>query len=241
MAKKHQFRAPAVPCVYCGAPSSTRDHVVPESLFHGHKYQLVTVRACLACNQKKKEFDTFLRDFLAVDVRTQPHQAAQYNFFGPFARATMRGQSELARQLKEKLEPVQWETPSGIIVWRGTSAVLENGEVDEAVSWIVRGLTYRYLKQRVSLGAVITVQLLTMENADYVWRAMAKMGSVTGPAALGDEVFRWAFQHADADHSIWLIAFYGRMYFLVVVRPPGSGPLKRASDDAATPLLQLPT
>lgn len=45
----------------------TDDHVPTQSIFGDYKYQMPTVLACNACNQKNKEYGECLSIFLACD------------------------------------------------------------------------------------------------------------------------------------------------------------------------------
>ncbi len=43
------------PCVYCGRPSSTKDHVIPRKLVGGKLGQSNVVPACRSCNALKAD------------------------------------------------------------------------------------------------------------------------------------------------------------------------------------------
>src|SRR5688572_21764651 len=112
--RKTQFRAQPKLCAYCGAPSSTRDHVSPEGIFDVLDLHMITVRACFNCNQEKKRYDEMLRDVLAVDQRTQDHPLAKAKFWGEFYRATKDHQSELARRIVWDSQDFEVITPAGL-------------------------------------------------------------------------------------------------------------------------------
>jgi hypothetical protein len=216
---KPQFRATPKPCAYCGAPSSTKDHVIPRSIFDDaggdHK---ITVRVCNTCNQRKKKYDEALRDVLAVDMRTQAFPLAQTQFWGPFARSVFRHQSELARRIVEESVEVEHISPGGIFL--GLRTVVDaDEEMTQEMGYIVRGLTAHYLGGRVDPKAYVRVALLGEQGVKDVAETMQMKGSIT-VGRLGDGVAEWGFQYADANRSIWLVCFYQSMFFLVTVEPP---------------------
>lgn len=52
------------PCVYCGAPAASWDHVVPRCRVRGLATKNNKVRACIECNQSKgcKDLDEWLAE-----------------------------------------------------------------------------------------------------------------------------------------------------------------------------------
>ncbi len=67
----------------------------------------------------------------------------------------------------------------------------------------------------------VTVIPLSPEKAEIFWQRLLADG-VSGPFWLGDNVCRWAYQHAGANYSLWLISFYARMFFAVHLKTDGS-------------------
>jgi hypothetical protein len=122
--------------------------------------QMITVRACYDCNQAKKEYDTFLAHYFAVDFRTGHHPVAQELFWGPVKRAFKRRQSPIAQIVNEQVEVRGLTTPAGIHIGPMYVANLQDDNIDTALGYIVRGFTRHHLKQTVSTDAKIEVRPL---------------------------------------------------------------------------------
>src|SRR5262245_25214355 len=103
-------------CVYCGIrPGTTRDHVVPKCLFPGNLPKvMVTVPSCRSCNEGKAVDDTYLRDWLAIDIENSRHPAANELLRGSVGRAAQRNQSDLVRDIRSKSTIEAWTTMGGI-------------------------------------------------------------------------------------------------------------------------------
>ena len=79
----------------------TKDHVIPQCLFsRPYPSNLITVPACDACNNVEKSADdTYLRDYIVVDISgSESRQAKALLTGGKLTRAYERNQSVLLRQ-----------------------------------------------------------------------------------------------------------------------------------------------
>ena len=68
-------------CIYCGDHKSlTVDHIPPKALLmRPYPQNLITVRACRACNQSFQKDDECTRTMVAIDVRASSNTAGQSN------------------------------------------------------------------------------------------------------------------------------------------------------------------
>jgi hypothetical protein len=85
-------------CTYCGQwEKVTRDHVIPECLFIPPlPLNMITVKACKKCNEGwKSGDDSFLRDFLCIDLQGSTHPIAQTLFDGKVMRSVGSNKSKL--------------------------------------------------------------------------------------------------------------------------------------------------
>jgi hypothetical protein len=87
-------------CAYCDQPATTKDHVVPRSLFVPPlPLDMITVPCCGPCNAEKKQVDDFLRDYLVAIIDGHPNEIAEAIKTGTLQRAVDRGQSKLHKEL----------------------------------------------------------------------------------------------------------------------------------------------
>jgi hypothetical protein len=68
-------------CVYCGSENDlTVDHVPPKLLLaRPYPPNLLTVPACMTCNQSFQKDDEYTRTMLSIDVRAAKNPTAQSN------------------------------------------------------------------------------------------------------------------------------------------------------------------
>ncbi len=94
-------------CAYCGAENpQTVDHVPPKLMLEEpYPDNLVTVPACLDCNQKFMKNDEYTRTVIALDFRAAGNAAAQARLPKIF-RSMARPQSKrFADYLRSQLKP----------------------------------------------------------------------------------------------------------------------------------------
>jgi hypothetical protein len=108
--------------VYCGEYDKlTKDHVIPKCLFPEDKplpSDIPKVYACKECNNiVKSANDTYLRDFLMVDMGSYEHPIAQ-QLFPKFIRSALRNKSEFATDINHNQQIIELFTPSGIFAQR---------------------------------------------------------------------------------------------------------------------------
>ncbi len=85
-------------CAYCGTIGEvTDDHVVPQCLWPGRMpKEAPIVDACKKCNnEEKSRTDTYLRDFLTMDMANEG-QPARERIYPKMMRAVQRNQSVFA-------------------------------------------------------------------------------------------------------------------------------------------------
>lgn len=203
-------------CVYCGAvPATTRDHIVPKCLFPEPLPELITAPACLKCNQDKARDEPYLRDVLAVDLRTSEQPAARTIFDGKMARARSRNRSEIARAARQaRMEPLH--TRGGIYLGHYATIPLDGERISRVIGMMMRGLYWRLRGELFPRG--YTIEVARVEPLEV--RAVEEAISGThfnGPYRLGDGIFECVMQFAaeDTGETLWLLRFY-RNYVVLV-------------------------
>ena len=217
--KQPQFRRTPPPCVYCGDLSETEDHVFPECLFgdrHIPKY--VKQRACRQCNERKAKLDSYVRDWIAADMRFHAHPVVRDNFGGPVSRAFSRKQTPIRHGITSISDQiVDIITPSGLFVGTAFPVTLRTDEIDEWLRFVVQGLTSYHLK--VILPPTFSHRILRVDDQEFMRQVeiLAQHGEYQGPFRLGGDVAIWSYLGVSAETCIWPILLYDRVPFLVAV------------------------
>ena len=222
MARKKMPKTPTV-CAYCGAsPAPTRDHVVAKCLFIPPVPQdAVIVRACLACNNDKSKDDTYLRDMLVVDHQGSTSPIAQLIFDTKVMRSAQRNSSDVVRAAMTRARLIPHITPGGLYLGQLPSFDLDSRRIDRIFSYIVRGLYYKVVRAPLPAECAITVWRVNAKEAEETYHTIKAMNG-NGLYRIGQGVFECAFMYATEvpQISMWLLAFYGRVFFIVNTEPP---------------------
>jgi hypothetical protein len=128
-------------CAYCGAPNpQTVDHVPPKLLEEPYPENLVTVPACLRCNQKFMKDDEYTRTVIALDIRAARNAVAQSKLPKIF-RSIARPQSRhFAEYLRRQLKPSDIVDAAGTPL--GMRAEVDVASIDATGERLARGVFY---------------------------------------------------------------------------------------------------
>jgi hypothetical protein len=241
MALKKTSKPPKLPkppkppptCAYCGAsPALTGDHVVPKCLFIPPLPQdVVVVPACSVCNNDKSKDDDYLRDFLVMDYQGSTNPIAQEIFDTKVMRSVQRNSSAVVRVAMTQARLISHVTTGGLYLGQLPSFDLDQIRIQRIFSYIVRGLYYKVIHTRMPADCAITVRRVNAKEADEIYHIIKGMNG-NGLYRIGQGVFECAFMYADEEpeSSLWLLAFYQRVFFTVGTAPPVD-----RSDDSDTP------
>jgi hypothetical protein len=136
-----QQKSPPKLCVYCGESATSRDHVIPQSLFTPPLPQMITVPACEACQTEKSYGDDDLAHYVALSWAGSQHPRAREQLERA-KRATLMGRSKLGNAFLEGGSTREILTESGIHffdVWE-VPIPDENRDMFKTLQYIVRGL-----------------------------------------------------------------------------------------------------
>jgi len=213
-------------CAYCGIrKGTTRDHVVPRSLFPKPLPKfMVTVPACSACNAEKKCHDDYLRDYLTLDAEGSNHPTAQTIFNGQVKRAITRNRSELGRSLIRNIQYGPRFTKQGIYRGHYHSFPIDGQRLIGAFSFIVRGLYYYKQRQRLPDSYQFEVARIEPWGILEILDALGQIGA-NGAYGLGDHgEFLCSFLYLAENPYVtyWLLNFYGSVFVTVSTSPPES-------------------
>ena len=200
-------------CTYCGQQGAiTRDHVPPDSIFSDPKPpNLVTVPACLPCNEAFKLDDEYFRTFV-VTAGFQNRSAR--NLWNRKIIASPHAES-IRQILRRSMKDLELRSPGGIYLGTAPAVTLDAQRILRIAARIVLGLLWHHYRVRLEPSIKI--------YAGRLWKldGMETLLSACVKCSIGNDIF--AYAHAvpreDVNQGVWFLEFYGGpMFFVVAVR-----------------------
>ena len=203
--------AKMVMCAYCGCQSEKmeREHVVPKLLFPKPLPQImVTVPACGKCNDEKKEDDEYLRDFLVIDHENSGVSVIEGPLKEKLIRAAGRGQSLLARDVRDKTQLLPVHSPGGLYLGRALGVPVDHVRANRLFSRIVRGLHFKLYNRRLPDDVKFEVRRLYPQSKQHVVNTLVQMG-VQECRSIGDSFqCMHGIDAKDPTVTYWLMRFF---------------------------------
>jgi hypothetical protein len=192
-------------CAICGErDGTTRDHVPPKAIFPKPRpNNLVTVPACLECNNGASDNDDLFKVFLSLQA-VGNNEIARRLFQEKTVRTLKRNQSLLALILEEAKE-LQIINNQGNIETR--TGILWNSAAHDAVmERTIRGLYFHHSGSPIPIDTNLAVQWL-----HGVPEEILPSLHLFNEVVLGDDqvTYKYIIYGDDPRHSLWLFDFYG--------------------------------
>lgn len=200
-------------CVYCGeVKETTKDHVIPKSLFtKPYPSNLITVPACLSCNNTKSLDDDLLRDMLTTDFIGSQSPIAQKIFETKVMGSAARNSSLLVRTVLTQGRSEPFISKGGVYLGTYPTVTIDEERVSRMFHRIARGLYYDARKQRLPDGYMIEVLRHLPHDFEALLKEFHEKLHPSG-RRLGN-VFSAIYVRAKEDpfSTMWLIWFYDRV------------------------------
>ena len=182
-------------CYLCGAPATTRDHIPPEGIFPKPLPEnLITVPACLSCNQGKSLDDEYFRVVVAAGSDDAP---PSIDLLHQRIIPRMRKKPALIIELIKSAEKVE----------QGHVLSFNRTRMQAAIDKIVRGLFFHHTKRRLAVGYVVG----DFHYNSPIRREMEEAITRLPLVKVGDgHVFNYSY-HLDEEavsESYWLLRFF---------------------------------
>ncbi|WP_144076868.1 HNH endonuclease [Salinicola socius] len=192
-------------CAICGERDGvTRDHVPPKAIFPKPRPEnLVTVPACLECNNGASDDDDLFKVFLSMQAASNS-EIARRLFQEKTARTLERNQVLLSAIMEESRE-VQVVINQGWVETR--TGVLWNSKAHDAViERTMRGLYFHHSGSHVPKGSNLSVQWLR-GIPEEIEVNLDSFNTVV----IGDDqvTYKYMINEDDSRYSLWLFDFYG--------------------------------
>jgi hypothetical protein len=196
-------------CAYCGATDVklTKDHVPPESWFIDPKpINMLTVRACEACNSTFGRDDDEFRAYLGAMVGTGSPAARKFH-----QTKVLPGFQKNQRLLREfrSAKRLWLRTSPGASTFAQMSVMRLDAEFYHRVGRrLVRGLYRVETRSLISPSTPIEIGMVGKLGVIEKLFVGAAAGRSLGPAF----AYRFAIAADDPQSTMWLMAFYDRHF-----------------------------
>jgi hypothetical protein len=181
---------------------------------------MITVSACLACNQQKGELDTYLRDVLTPDLFSYESPQARAVLEGKVRDSVRRNRSAVWRNLATKSHVVSLHTPGGIYLGDVPALPVDGKTLNRALTMIVQGLFSVCFGKRLPDNCVCeSVRVDGLQVAQH-WDKLTQPGN-QWRFAINKHVFFSIFfvESSEPLFVRWLLGFYASVFFVVTIRP----------------------
>ena len=206
-------------CAYCGDPATTADHIPPQSLYTAPlPSNLVTVPACLKCNNGASNDDAEFRNHLSIMAGSFGESPNAAERLKPSLRAISRDKPTLARVVLGAY-PTERYSAGGIYLGQGVAVPLPPDARERVLNRIVRGLFWYHFDERIDAARV---RLIHVNKNKPTWRdSLDELLSITHQyVSIGNgETFeyRYARDNDDPSVSFWMMTFFkGHSEYIVI-------------------------
>ena len=218
-------------CVYCGTDKDlTVDHVPPKLLLaRPYPPNLLTVPACLTCNQSFQKDDEYTRTMLCIDVRAAKNPTAQSNLPAVVRSLKRPDARSFAEYLGRRAE-------SSIVLGQdgfplGQAFELDKTRVNRTGERLVRAFHLVEMGTPVPRNKTVRVACnMSLKPTDPDTQMIARMMKAFPDWRNGSvgTAFSYVAAFSDAG-SVWLMLLYDFFFWLGIVQPtagvPASGSL----------------
>jgi hypothetical protein len=209
---RNSFRG--LPCVYCGAPATTDDHVIAAKFFlEPQRGNLPEVPACQRCNNEKSHLEDYLMVVLGFGAM---HPDAKVNL-----DTLVRRRLENNLRLKRDLE-------AGYDASSGASIPFNHEKLEKLFAMIAQGLAWHHWKVLLAPGFSAIASLFSDNGAPFFMQMLSGWKTPTRESAnLGNGTFVYeGAQSTDVpEATIWRFEMYGGIRFDGDPRLPGPASL----------------
>lgn len=196
-------------CALCGDTDviGTRDHIPPKGIFIKPRPQnLITVPACIKCNNNGSKDDEIFKTFLAFILGLSPTTDSL------FKSALSTASKKFSRYILANMQHAYLTTPSGIIYDQGYTIPLKPEitlPFEAVIKRITSGLYYYHFNNYIGNNTAFQIRfhnILKKEMINEVNFAVNKIGS--GHFSYG---YARAIESTKCI-SLWLFEFYERYW-----------------------------
>jgi len=202
-------------CAICGAAAATTDdHVPPKNLFPKPRpNDLITVPACLRCNNVGSKHDEEFRVFVSIQLGMESDTTTKLWKNG--ALRSIHHNNRLRNHLINNSWEVDVKTPAGISLGTRRAVAVPMRSHNAVCDRIARGLYFHHYTE--ILGSRVSCRVAPLESIP------SEMAPILGQMsfnsiARGAFCYRYGRAAESPLDSIWLLLFYEKYPVLVETR-----------------------
>lgn len=203
-------------CVLCGKLAFlTMDHVPPRGMFPAGT-RLITVPACLACNNSWSGDDEYVRAAFALRAEVERNPVVQ-ELLPQIMRGVLRGGARgHTGSIVTTMREAELFTPAGIFAGYGGTYEPDDQRMSRFAARVVRGLHFHEMRSRLpdSHGVAVYV-IANFDRGLTTWQAgVRRLGQFALAGRLVSvhrDVFTYVYNVLPdrPDAAVWLLTFYG--------------------------------
>jgi hypothetical protein len=216
-------------CCICGkSPASTRDHIPPDGIFPDPKPKdLITVPACVKCNQGSSLNDEYFRAVIAIAYGNND-LAAQLVYKNIIKR--FRKKPALLQSIVKSEKKVDVHSEGGIYLGKLPAIKCDPQRVCSVIDKIVRGLFWHETNEILGTDYCVS---RTMFNPELPDEAKDRIRSLPIKRVGDGKVFSYRYLLDQKDHRIscWFLMFFDATLFMVFTKQNGNELGKPRTED----------
>lgn len=200
-------------CYLCGAAGpTTRDHVIPRNLFPSPAPpDLITAPACRACNESLSKDEEYFRVFILGQAAMDHSDAKE--IWRTSVRRSLARRPAFKAMLASRIRSVPIRTPAGQYLGDAPAMSAPEDRINPVLWKIVKGLYY-HRRGDLLEGVGFSAWCNPSDVQSELWKTLPH-------ADVGGEAFSYwhAIAEDDPRQTIWWLAFYRRVLFIVISEP----------------------
>ena len=194
-------------CAICGKEeATTKDHIIPRGIFTNPRpSNMITVPACLECNQKASKHEEAFLVYLSLHVGDDTEEKRA--LWERHALRTLTYNRRLTREILRDSRWVNISTPSGIIYSQQLAGLWNSEAHDIVIERMIRGLYYHHFKEILGEKVTCRIQWLRNLNDELINTFEGWPQNIIGDGQL---VYKYGQANEELLRSTWLFQFYER-------------------------------
>lgn len=239
-------------CVNCGKTKPVnRDHIPPKNLYaKPYPPNMHTVPSCYTCNGGASPDDEYFRMALVLTDRAKGNPARE-EILPTVTRGLSKPEGRgLRRLIDENTAMMPRFTRGGLYMGHYPVVAFEGRRINAVVDRIVRGLFSRVKGHRLPDTHVVNIlpvgrfrafmglhPEIDLAHREFVAFLRQQPLEEMGPPF----AFQWAQSPNEADQSMWLLYFYGRMEFFchTVLNHPDPRTIEEAVEEVRRKIAEV--
>lgn len=191
-------------CYYCGAPSTSKDHLPPSCIFPDPKpSNRISVPSCDQHNSVQSKDDEYFRWFITTASGTNP--VARAHIEDKVVRQ-FKKRPKLLRAILKRSGYIDVQSPAGIFLGKKPVFEFQRDRIQSVISRITRGFFFHFFGERLPDDYIVKEFMLNpiLDEVQKILLSQIPLNEI------GNGVFSFRYQRdiSDPYFTAWLYRFY---------------------------------